>query len=69
MKQGEEAVAVLLDALNLLGLDYMVVGSFPQIAMAFLVPPRMRISFSKSTLRTGIGSTARCRRHSKSIRK
>ena len=28
MKQGEEAVAVLLDALNLLGLDYMVVGSF-----------------------------------------
>lgn len=28
MKNGEDAVAVLLDALNLLGLDYMVVGSF-----------------------------------------
>lgn len=28
MKQGEEAVGVLLDALNELGLDYMVVGSF-----------------------------------------
>ncbi len=28
MKDGEEAVAVLLDALNGLGLDYMVVGSF-----------------------------------------
>lgn len=28
MKQGEEAVVVFLDALNLLGLDYMVVGSF-----------------------------------------
>ena len=28
MKQGEEAVGILLDALNDLGLDYMVVGSF-----------------------------------------
>lgn len=28
MKSGEEAVAVLLDVLNGLGLDYMVVGSF-----------------------------------------
>lgn len=28
MKQGEQAVAILLDALNELGLDYMVVGSF-----------------------------------------
>ena len=28
MKQGEEAVGALLDALNGLGLDYMVVGSF-----------------------------------------
>ena len=28
MKQGEEAVAALLDVLNHLGLDYMVVGSF-----------------------------------------
>lgn len=28
MKSGEEAVGVLLDALNKLGLDYMVVGSF-----------------------------------------
>lgn len=28
MKQGEDAVAILLDALNELGLDYMVVGSF-----------------------------------------
>ena len=28
MKTGEEAVAVLLDALNELGFDYMVVGSF-----------------------------------------
>ena len=28
MKNGEDAVAVLLDALNLLELDYMVVGSF-----------------------------------------
>ena len=28
MKQGEDAVGILLDALNGLGLDYMVVGSF-----------------------------------------
>ena len=28
MKQGEEAVGVLLDTLNELRLDYMVVGSF-----------------------------------------
>ncbi len=28
MKQGEEAVGILLDALNKLGLEYMVVGSF-----------------------------------------
>jgi hypothetical protein len=28
MKQGEEAVGIMLDALNDLGLDYMVVGSF-----------------------------------------
>lgn len=28
MKQGEEAVAILLDALNECGVDYMVVGSF-----------------------------------------
>jgi hypothetical protein len=28
MNQGEEAVGILLDALNKLGLDYMVVGSF-----------------------------------------
>ena len=28
MKQGEDAVGVLLDVLNELGLDYMVVGSF-----------------------------------------
>ena len=28
MKQGEDAVGILLDALNGLGVDYMVVGSF-----------------------------------------
>lgn len=28
MKQGEDAVGILLDALNALGLEYMVVGSF-----------------------------------------
>jgi hypothetical protein len=28
MKSGEEAVGILLDALNKLGFDYMVVGSF-----------------------------------------
>jgi hypothetical protein len=28
MKSGEEAVAVLLDSMNSLKLDYMVVGSF-----------------------------------------
>jgi hypothetical protein len=28
MKQGEEAVSVLLDSLNRLKIDYMVVGSF-----------------------------------------
>jgi hypothetical protein len=28
MKQGEDAVGILLDVLNALGLDYMVVGSF-----------------------------------------
>lgn len=28
MKQGEDAVGILLDALNALDLEYMVVGSF-----------------------------------------